>query len=242
MDIVTYFFRRIFTIIKEKGFQSLISTNTIAQGDSRVAGLEYILKNGGSINFAIKSIKWPGLAAVEVSLITIFKGDFNSKYFRKDKEFSFINSYLNFGEELFPFQIFANKGQSFMGSIPLGMGFLLNSAEVRHLVTINNANQKVIFPYLNGEDLNNNYNQKSDRWIINFYDWEIEFCKKNFPECFEIVERLVKPERDIQKDKGYREKWWQFGRRGVELYKSIKSLPKIIVVARTSKTLGVFFS
>lgn len=238
LDLVTYFFRRIFEVIKIDGFQSLISTNTIAQGDSRIAGLEYIIKNGGSINFAIKSIKWPGLAAVEVSLLTIFKGDFKSKYFRKDKEYNFINSYLNYGEELFPFQIFSNKGQSFMGSIPLGMGFLLNSAEAKHLITINNENQKVIFPYLNGDDLNNNYNQESDRWIINFFDWEIEFCKINFPECFEIVERLVKPERDIQKDKGYREKWWQFGRRGVELYKSIKSLPKIIVVARTSKTLG----
>lgn len=125
-----------------------------------------------------------------------------------------------------------------MGSIPLGMGFLLNSDEAKHLITINKENQKVIFPYLNGDDLNNNFNQESDRWIINFFDWDIEFCKKTFPECFEIVERLVKPERDIQKDKGYREKWWQFGRRGVELYKSIKSLNKIIVVARTSKTLG----
>ncbi len=32
VDLVTYFFRRIFNIIRQGGFQSLISTNTIAQG------------------------------------------------------------------------------------------------------------------------------------------------------------------------------------------------------------------
>lgn len=36
VDLVTYFFRRIFDVIKENGFQSLISTNTIAQGSNFV--------------------------------------------------------------------------------------------------------------------------------------------------------------------------------------------------------------
>jgi len=50
VDLVTYFFRRIFNIIKPKGFQSLISTNTIAQGKAREDGLDVIVQQGGSIN------------------------------------------------------------------------------------------------------------------------------------------------------------------------------------------------
>ncbi|QQM25942.1 N-6 DNA methylase [Elizabethkingia sp. M8] len=47
VDLVTYFFRRIFDIIKENGFQSLISTNTIAQGSAREGGLDVICSSNG---------------------------------------------------------------------------------------------------------------------------------------------------------------------------------------------------
>ncbi len=59
VDLVTYFFRRIFTIIKPNGFQSLISTNTIAQGKAREDGLDVIVNHGGKINHAVRSMKWP---------------------------------------------------------------------------------------------------------------------------------------------------------------------------------------
>ena len=38
-DLVTFFFRRIFGILKKNGFQSLIATNTIAQGAAREGGV-----------------------------------------------------------------------------------------------------------------------------------------------------------------------------------------------------------
>lgn len=60
VDLVTYFFRRIFRIINQGGFQSLISTNTIAQGNAREDGLDIIVQNGGTINHAVKSMRWPG--------------------------------------------------------------------------------------------------------------------------------------------------------------------------------------
>ena len=63
VDLVTYFFRRIFDVIKINGFQALISTNTIAQGSAREGGLDVICSNEGVINHAIRSMKWPGQAA-----------------------------------------------------------------------------------------------------------------------------------------------------------------------------------
>ena len=56
-DLVTYFFRRIFNIIKSDCFQALISTNTIGHGSAREGGLEVIVSQGSSINFAIRSMK-----------------------------------------------------------------------------------------------------------------------------------------------------------------------------------------
>jgi methylase of polypeptide subunit release factors len=59
-DLVGYFFRRAYDLLNRKGFLSFISTNTISQGDTREGSLENILQNGGLINFATRSIKWPG--------------------------------------------------------------------------------------------------------------------------------------------------------------------------------------
>jgi hypothetical protein len=98
VDLVTYFFRRIFSIIKEGGFQSLISSNTIAQGKAREDGIEYIINSGGNINHAVKSMKWPGVAAVEVALVSITKQKWNRKFLLNGKEVSTITPYLDDAE------------------------------------------------------------------------------------------------------------------------------------------------
>ena len=51
----------------------LIATNTIAQGDTRGTGLRFICNNGGVIYNATRRYKWPGMAAVVVSVVHIMK-------------------------------------------------------------------------------------------------------------------------------------------------------------------------
>jgi hypothetical protein len=72
-DIVAHFFRRVFTIVRKGGTFGLIATNTIAQGDTRSTGLRFICNNGGIIYNATRRYRWPGLAAVVVSLVHIWK-------------------------------------------------------------------------------------------------------------------------------------------------------------------------
>jgi hypothetical protein len=72
-DIVAHFFRRAFTIVRKGGTFGLIATNTIAQGDTRSTGLRFICNNGGIIYNATRRYRWPGLAAVVVSLVHIWK-------------------------------------------------------------------------------------------------------------------------------------------------------------------------
>jgi len=72
-DLVAHFFRRAFTLIRNGGTFGLIATNTIAQGDTRSTGLRFICNNGGMIYNATRRYKWPGLAAVVVSLVHIIK-------------------------------------------------------------------------------------------------------------------------------------------------------------------------
>ncbi|WP_084087174.1 hypothetical protein [Chryseobacterium sp. YR221] len=93
-----------------------------------------------------------------------------------------------------PMPLAANKGKSFQGSIVLGKGFVLTPEEALALIDKDPRNKEVLFPYLNGEDLNNNPGQHPSRWVINFFDWDEEKAK-TYPDCYEIIEKLVKPER-----------------------------------------------
>ena len=72
-DLVAYFFRKSFELLKPNGAIGLIATNTIAQGDTRSTGLRFICNNGGMIYNATRRYKWPGLAAVVVSVVHIIK-------------------------------------------------------------------------------------------------------------------------------------------------------------------------
>jgi hypothetical protein len=259
-DIVTYFYRRIFDIIRPRGFQSLLATNTIAQGGAREGGLDVIRDQGGSINHAVRSMKWPGMAAVEVSLVTIYKGKWQKEFTLDRKPVKTITTYLDDSQVTGdPYPLKQNENKSFQGSIVLGKGFVLTPEEARRLIEKNPRNKDVLFPYLNGEDLNTNPDQSPSRWVINFHDWplnreqdEAEASAKNtdpkdppyasdYPDCLEIVERLVKPERLMQKGDRGAEYWWQFLRMRGELYRTIAPLERVLVIPETTKHLTFDF-
>ncbi|MEH0420204.1 hypothetical protein [Streptomyces sp. B21-083] len=76
----------------------------------------------------------------------------------------------------------------------LGKGFILAPEQAQALIERDVRNKDVLFPYLNGEDLNSRPDCSASRWVINFHDWTEERAR-SYPEVFEIVERDVKPER-----------------------------------------------
>ena len=73
-DLVAHFYRRAFNLMRDGGALGLIATNTIAQGDTRSSGLRWICEHGGEIYRATRRVKWPGDAAVVVSVLHVAKG------------------------------------------------------------------------------------------------------------------------------------------------------------------------
>ena len=153
-----------------------------------------------------------------------------------------------------PFPLKENAGKSFQGSIVLGKGFVLSSEEASELIKKDPRNKDVLFPYLNGEDLNNDPEQKPSRWVINFFDWDEEKAK-TYPDCYAIVEKVVKPERQRWKTdengkeiigeyalrKPLPEKWWIYGEKRPGLYNAISKLDQVMVINRYSKHLAFHF-
>ncbi|MCC5790151.1 MAG: hypothetical protein JJT75_10985, partial [Opitutales bacterium] len=248
VDLVVYFLRRMYELISHSGFISLITTNTIAQGGARVGGLEYILSRGGTVNFAFRSIRWPGLATVNVSLLSLYKGQWHGRCKLDGKIVERITSLLDDGEsDLKPYPLFANKNKSFVGSYVLGKGFMLDFEEGKALQKTDGGSE-VIFPYLNGKDLNNSPEQKASRMIINFRDIGEEQAQELSPDCFRIIEERVKPDRTrLNKDgkfvlrKPLPQRWWMYADKRPALYRTIKDLGRVLVIAQVSKTTAFTF-
>src|SRR5262249_34026372 len=55
---------------------------------------------------------------------------------------------------------------------------------------------------------------------------------EDWPDLIEIVRRRAKPERDRQKRKALKERWWQYAEKRPSLYKAISRLPRVLLVCR----------
>ena len=183
-DLVAHFFRRAFDRVRENGTFGLIATNTIAQGDTRSTGLRWICEHGGDIYHARRRVKWPGLAAVVVSVLHLHKGPFTGAKRLDDEVTDTITAFLfHRGGHEDPARLKANTGKSFVGSYVLGMGFTFDDtdkkgvasplAEMRRLIEQDPRNQEAIFPYIGGEEVNTSPSQAHHRFVINFRDYPL---------------------------------------------------------------------
>ena len=231
-DIVSYFFLRAAQLSHAFGF---LAVNTIAQGDTRAVGLEWLTSNGWTIARATRSREWPGEAGVHISQVWLTKGTIQSTVL-DDVEVQDISSLLRSGRETTarPSVLAANADLSYIGSYALGMGFTMTEIEAQTLIAKDQANRDVLFPYLNGEDLCTNPDGAPSRWIINFFDWPEERAR-GYADCFRIVELKVKPQRDRVNDAGGRKYWWRFLRTRRELYSAIRQSPQVVAIPRISK-------
>ncbi len=154
-DLVAHFYRRAFNLIRNRGCFGLIATNSIAQGDSRRTGLRWICTRDGRIYSAQRRYKWPGEAAVTVSVVHVRKGEFTGVRLLDSKPVERISAFLfPSGGDEDPKPLAANRGKSFQGCILVGMGFTFDDdnpeatpiAEMERLLAKDSHNRERIFP------------------------------------------------------------------------------------------------
>jgi len=100
------------------------------------------------------------------------------------------------------------------------MGFVLSEHEAKDLIKQDSKNSEVLFPYLNGEDVNTSPGQLASRWIINFWDWP-EVRAKQYAAPYERLLLTVKPERAKSKRQKYRDRWWHYAEAVPNLYHAV---------------------
>ncbi len=240
-DYSAFFFLRAFEMLRPTGTLGLIATNTIAQGDTRELGLEHIHRQGGIIYRAVNNRPWPGMAAVAVDIVHISRKNYSGEKILDERKVVQITPLLDDRQITHtPFPLKINEKKSFQGSNVLGLGFTMTPKEAQSLIAQNPHNAEVLFPYLNGEDLNSQPDQSPSRWVINFFDWSLEKAEQ-YPDCMAIVKEKVYPERQQNNNKQRRETWWRFTRPAIELYEMIAPLKQVLVCPQTTKYLNFVF-
>ena len=183
------------------------------------------------------------------------QGEWQGDFILDEKPVNGITPFLTVPGKLAgnPYRLTANQNKSFQGSVVLGMGFVLEPEEAQKLIEKNPKNKNILFPYLNGEDLNSSSDQSPSRWVINFKDWPLDADhddpKKpkgkpyavDYPDCLKIIEEKVKPERNKSNRKVYREKWWQFAEKCPALYEAIADMERVLVLSLVTQYFSPAF-
>ena len=243
-DLVAYFFLRSFSLLNEYGTLGLIATNTIAQGSTRKVGLDQMVDFGFTITRAIRSRSWPSQGAnLEFAAVWGTRGAVSPQVSMicDGESVPRISTLLEpVGRvEGRPERLIENSGIAFQGCIVLGKGFILELEEAREWIAEDPRNAEVLFPYLNGEDLNSRSDCSSSRWVVDFNERGQEVARQYRLPWRHVFDK-VRPERVVKDAEKYPRmvnEWWKYWNSRPAMRKAIADLSEMLVIARVSKTV-----
>ena len=234
VDFCAYWFRIAQNNLEPNGRAGLVATNSISQGKSRAAALDYVAQNGGHIYAAVSTQPWSGEAKVHVSLINWSK-EKPKVYYLDDRVVSSINCSLQATIDVSQAaRLSANLNKCFQGVIPVGMGFIVTQQQVNDWIKADAKNQEVLKLFSMGTNLAKNPNGMPERWIIDFNDMRIEEASE-YVLPFEYVKANVKPERDKNRREVTKFNWWKYGEKRPAMRKALGSLSQYFAVPEVSK-------
>jgi hypothetical protein len=205
----------------------LVTTNSVTQLFNRRV-LERHLRGSppASLVMAIPDHPWTkatrDAAAVRIAMTVVVAGELKGRLFEVTKEEGLdtdepkiercekigrVNTDLTIGADVSrAIALEANDGLSCNGMMLAGGGFILTPqmvAELRRREGKEGA--EVIRPYINGGDLVRVYRPK---FVIDLFGRTAEGVRAEFPYIYQHVLQQVKPDRDVNRDRVFREKWW----------------------------------
>ncbi|MFJ2826415.1 Eco57I restriction-modification methylase domain-containing protein [Streptomyces sp. NPDC087263] len=239
-DLVAYFLLRAHQLLNEQGQTGLIATNTLAQANTREVGLDQLVAEGVTVRQSVKSAPWPSRSAVLeycavwTSRAAVAEGGLR---LADGVPVRGITSSLDAASRVSgpAHPLAENHGIAFIGSYILGLGFNMASEDAQALIKQDERYREVLFPYLNGQDLNTRPDGSASRWVIDFHDWNEEQAKQ-YPVAYEQVRRLVKSERAANNRKVYRDNWWQYAEKRPAMLKAIEGLDRVLAITLSSST------
>ncbi|WP_414550287.1 DNA methyltransferase [Anabaena sp. CCY 0017] len=234
IDFCAYWFRLAHEHIDQKGRVGFVATNSVSQGKSRVATLDYITQNNGYIHEAVSTQPWSGEAKVHVSIVNWCR-DKPEKYYLDNQIVSQINSALKSSVDVSQaVRLKANLNKCFQGVIPNGKGFIVTKEQVQEWIKADVKNQEVLKLFSMGANLAKNPHGKPERWIIDFNDMSIEDAI-DYKLPFTHVKQTIPLERQNNRNEKLKLNWWKYEGKRIEMRNAISSLSFYFAVPEVSK-------
>jgi hypothetical protein len=126
----------------------------------------------------------------------------------------------------------SNAELCWQGCKLVGSGFQLSPAAAQKLLAQEPQSRELIREYWAGSDLNKG---RELRFVLDTFELSLEDLRSRFPVSFQWLFDHVKPEREQNQDRGFRESWWLFGRARPDLRRASERLHRIFVTSEVSK-------
>ncbi|HEX4338282.1 MAG TPA: DNA methyltransferase [Polyangiaceae bacterium] len=210
-DYCVYWFRRAHDELKPGSGAGLVGTKTIKQNYSREGGLDYIVRENGTIVDAVGLMKWPGSAVLSVAIANWVKGPSSGKHRLtwqttdsldapwKEAHLDTISSSLSPNTDTTEAKPLAANRESercTQGQTHGHEGFLLDRRTMSTAVRQRRANREVLCPYLIGDEIVAGIKDDDWRFVIDFADCDQLTARARYPELFTRVEMMVLPDRE----------------------------------------------
>lgn len=120
-----------------------------------------------------------------------------------------IHSDLRIGADVASAQaLLSNTRMSYMGVTLVG-DFKVAATEIEYLNEVaENPLTPVLFPYLSGKELSQT---SSQRFVIDCFGMSEEMVRQRHPQIYQRLVTHVRPVREQNQRKTYRDNWWIFG-------------------------------
>jgi len=254
-DFVMYWWNHAAELARAKQIQrfGFITTNSLRQTfNRRVLETHMVAKKPLSLLFAIPDHPWVDSAdgaAVRIAMTTATggecpgllqsvisekAGDGDGYEVELDSNMGKIWSDLTIGADVagaVPLE--ANQQLSCRGVQLIGSGFIVTPEQATHLGlgTVPGIEQH-LREYRNGHDL---AGAPRGVMVIDLFGLGETEVRQRFPSIYQWVLERVKPERDQNNRKGYRDHWWIHGEPRGNFRPALVGLPRFIATVETSK-------
>jgi hypothetical protein len=195
-------------------------------------------------------LKWPGSAAVVISVVHIVKGPATTDIYLNETKVARISAYLIGGTlDASPFSIQSNPYFS-LGSKIYGQGFLFADGDdkstpisaMEKILVEKPELQNRIIPYVGGEEINAEPAPCAKRFSIFLTDLQTEAEIAQYTPLSKIVEERVRPERmrlgENPNNIPLKRRWWAYQAHRPELYSLLKNSRFAICNSQVSKHLA----
>jgi hypothetical protein len=237
-DICAYFFRLSYSLLCISGTAGLLATNSISQTDTREVGLDVLVGAGATIYRAITLVVWPGTANVHASIVQFTRSRWRGEVNLDGAAVVRITSQLveSSKRDTRPAKLRSVFPEASGGTGLLGIGFVVERAMFEAWTHTDRKYDDIMFPYINGHELNNSINSQPTRYVINFGN-RTEAEAAEYPLAFDRVRLLVKPKRDALVRQIHEKSYWKHWDKRETLYAAVGKLERVIVCSFVSKHL-----